>query len=51
MESFDKNFNFDSPLDTITYHITINDDDDDDCISYRAIFDCGMNRMKDVLSR
>ena len=50
MVSFNKSFEFDPPLDTITCIITINDDEDDYCASYRAIFDYDMNIIDDVLS-
>ena len=51
MVSFNKNFEFEPPLDTITYIIAINDDEDSHCASYRAIFDYDMNIIDDVLSR
>lgn len=51
MVSFNKNFEFDLPLDTITCIITINDDEDDYCISYRAIFDYDLHFIDDVISR
>ena len=51
MVSFNKNFEFNLPLDTITCIITINDDEDDYCMCYRAIFDYDMNIIDDVLSR
>ena len=50
MVSFNKNFEFDIPLDTITCMITINDDEDDYRMSYRAIFDYDMNIIDDVIS-
>lgn len=50
MVSFNKNFEFDPPLDTITCIITINDDEDDYRMSYRAIFDYDMNIIDDVIS-
>ena len=50
MVSFNKNFEFDPPLDTITCMITINDDEDDYRMSYRAIFDYDMNIIDDVIS-
>ena len=50
MVSFNKNFEFDIPLDTITCIITINDDEDDYRMSYRAIFDYDMNIIDDVIS-
>ena len=50
MVSFNKNFKFDIPLDTITCMITINDDEDDYRMSYRAIFDYDMNIIDDVIS-
>ena len=51
MVSFNKNFEFEPPLDTITCIIAINDDEDSYCASYRAIFDYDMNIIDDVLSR
>ena len=50
MVSFNKNFEFDPPLDTITCIITINDDEDDYRMCYRAIFDYDMNIIDDVIS-
>lgn len=50
MVSFNKDFHFDPPLDTITCTITINDDEDDHCMFYRAIFDCDLNIIDDVIS-
>ena len=50
MVSFNKNFEFDPPLDTITCMITINDDEDDYRMNYRAIFDYDMNIIDDVIS-
>ncbi len=50
MVSFNKNFNFDPPLDTITCIITINDEENDYCLSYRAIFDYDLNIIDDVIS-
>ena len=50
MVSFNKDFGFDPPLDTITCIIAINDDEDDHCMFYRAIFDCDLNIIDDVIS-
>ena len=50
MVSFNKNFEFNLPLDTITCIITINDDEDDYCMCYRAIFDYDMNMIDDMIS-
>lgn len=47
--SFDKNFNFEPPLDTITCTIGINDEEDSYCVSYKAVFDCDLNIIDDTL--
>lgn len=49
--SFDKNFNFEPPADTITCIICITHEDDDICIDYRykAIFDYGLNIIDDYM--
>ena len=51
MVSFNKNFEFDMPLDTITCMITINDEEDDDCASYLATFDYDLDIIDDSLER
>ena len=49
MVSFNKDFNFDTPLDTISCKITIHDAEDDYCLSYQAIFDYDLNMIDDVV--
>ena len=50
MVSFNKSFEFNPPLDTTTCIITINDDEDDYCMCYRAIFDYDINMIDDMIS-
>ena len=50
MVSFDKDFSFDPPLDTITCTITINDGEGGPCMFYRAIFDYDLNIIDDIIS-
>ncbi|NMA66825.1 MAG: hypothetical protein GX957_11415 [Clostridiaceae bacterium] len=49
MVSFSKNFNFEPALDSIACIIRITDEDDDCCISYRAIFDYDLNIIDDII--
>lgn len=49
MVSFNKNFNFELALDTITCIIRITDEEDDCCMHYKAIFDYDLNVIDDVL--
>lgn len=48
--SFDKNFNFEPALDTITCIIGIHDEEDDYLTQYRVIFDYNLNIIDDMLS-
>ena len=48
MVSFNKNFNFDPPLDTISAKITIYDSEGDYCFNYQAIFDHDLNAIDDM---
>ena len=47
--SFDKNFNFDPPLNTVTCIIEIRDQNDDICLHYRGIYDCKLNMIDDYI--
>lgn len=47
--SFNKNFNFEPALDTISCIIRITDEEDCCCMSYRAIFDYDFNMIEDVI--
>ena len=47
--SFDKNFNFDPPLNTVTCIIEIRDQNDDICMHYRGIYDCKLNMIDDYI--
>ena len=47
--TFDKNFNFEPPLDSITCFIRITDEEDDCLMNYRAIFDYELNIIDDVV--
>ena len=49
MVSFNKNINFEPPLDTISGKITIYDSDESYCMSYGAIFDYDLNVIDDVI--
>lgn len=48
--SFDKNFNFDPPINTVTCIIEIRDQNDERRMSYRGIYDCDMNMIDDYTS-
>ena len=50
MVSFNKNFSFDPPLDTITCRLTISDAEDSYCTSYKATFDFALNPIDDTLT-
>ncbi len=49
MVSFNKNFNFEPPLDTISCIIQINDAEDIICTNYKAIFDYNLKAIDDYL--
>lgn len=48
MVSFNKNFKFEPPLDTISGKITICDENGDYCMTYQAIFDYDLNIIDDM---
>lgn len=48
MVSFNKNFKFEPPLDTISGKITICDENRDYCMTYQAIFDYDLNIIDDM---
>lgn len=50
MVSFNKNFNFEPPLDTISCKITIYDSEGDYCTTYKAVFDYDLNVLDDMFS-
>lgn len=49
MVSFNKNFNFEPPLDTISGKLTIYDSEGGYCMRYRAVFDYDLNIIDDIL--
>lgn len=49
MVSFNKNFNFEPPLDTISGKLTIYDSEGSYCMRYRAVFDYDLNIIDDIL--
>ncbi len=50
MVSFNKNFNFEPAMDTISCKITIYDAENRYCMSYKAIFDYELNVIDDITS-
>ena len=48
MVSFNKNFKFEPPFDTISGKITICDENGDYCMTYQAIFDYDLNIIDDM---
>lgn len=51
LASLDKNFVFDPPPDPVTCHITINDAEDDSCMSDWAIFHTDLELIDDVICK
>ena len=47
--SITKNFNFDPPIDTVSCTIRINDEEDECCSSYCAVFDDQLNAIDDMM--
>lgn len=47
--SFNKNFNFEPPMDTIYCIIQIYDKDNLPCTNYKAVFDCNLEAIDDYL--
>jgi hypothetical protein len=47
--SFNKNFNFDPPMDTISCIIRISDAEDICCTNYKAVFDYNLQAIDDYL--
>lgn len=50
MVSFNKNYNFEPPMDTISCEITIYDAEESYCMTYKAVFDYEFNVLDDILS-
>ena len=49
MVSFNKNFNFEPPMDTISCVIRISDEEDMYCTRYKAVFDYNLEAIDDYL--
>jgi len=50
MVSFNKNFNFEPPMDTVSCEITIYDAENTYCTTYKMVFDYELNVLDDMMS-